>query len=97
LNTDGDLCKLKRAEQALRESKTGLRQLANAAFEGIVIHRQSHILEVNQAFCQLFGYSPAELQDKSLPDFLVPEMRETVWRKLIADEASSHEVSILDV
>lgn len=44
-----------RSEEDLRAKGDRLRRLADASFEALVIHRNGLVLEVNQAFVDLFG------------------------------------------
>ncbi len=61
-----------------RESEERFRLLSDAAFEGIVVHEQGIILDVNAALAHMFGYEPAELIGKHMLDFIVPEVHEFV-------------------
>jgi diguanylate cyclase (GGDEF)-like protein/PAS domain S-box-containing protein len=56
-----DITELKRREEALRESEERFRALADAAFEAIVVHDYEKIVDANQAFLELFGYTYDEL------------------------------------
>jgi diguanylate cyclase (GGDEF)-like protein/PAS domain S-box-containing protein len=52
---------LSQREQALRESEARFRSLHEASFGGIVIHDNGKILECNQAFCDMTGFTADEL------------------------------------
>jgi len=74
----------RRAEQALRSSEEGFRQLSNATWEGIVIHDHGLILRVNEMFQQMVGYSSSELLGKDIVSaVVVPQSADTV-RDVIA-------------
>lgn len=60
----------KYAEEALRDAELRARALAEAAFEGIVIHDAGMIIEVNEVAANLFGRPPGELVGTSLLDLL---------------------------
>jgi PAS domain S-box-containing protein len=66
------------AEEELRVSEMRFHSLADATFEGIVIHEQGRILEVNRAAAQMFGYDSAEVVGKSIFDFVDPACWPTV-------------------
>ncbi|MCK4965983.1 PAS domain S-box protein, partial [bacterium] len=46
----------KKAREALEESEERFRRLSEATFEGIVIHEEGIILDVNKTFAEMFGY-----------------------------------------
>ena len=66
-----------------------VRQLADAAFEGIVIHRGGRVLAVNVALCELLGYpDAASLRGARVLRSVTPESRARLrdgWRALSAD------------
>lgn len=57
-----------RAEANLRTSEERLQSFFNATFEGVLIHEQGKILDVNHAIETLFGYTVAELKQMSVYD-----------------------------
>lgn len=60
----------RQAEQALRESEERFRQLSEATFEGIFIHQDGTILDVNKAGCALCGQTPTELLGRDVATLL---------------------------
>ena len=62
--------------QELQKSEARFRGLAEATFEGIIIHEQGLILEANQAILQMFGYQRAEVLGRNAQEFIAPEYRE---------------------
>jgi len=85
-----DISERHRMEEAERESETRFRTLfeqaqAGMAFAGL----DGHITTVNLAFCQLVGYSDAELRNLSLLDITYPEDVPTLQdalRRMLAGE-----------
>ena len=73
-----DITTRMKTELALRESNERFRRLAEATFDGIAIHDKGTILEVNPAFCKLFGYNSGELLGKSILQLTAAESRDTV-------------------
>lgn len=54
------------------------KRLAEATFEGIAIHDQGVLLDVNQQFCEMFGYDAEELIGQNGFDLVAPQSREMV-------------------
>jgi PAS domain S-box-containing protein len=77
-----DVTDRKRAEEALRENEARFRQLSDAAVEGIIIHDSGRILDANQAACIMFGYDREEVANRYILDFIAPEFRGEIARKL---------------
>ena len=69
---------LRRRQHALQAEKERFQGLADATFEGILLHDQERIVEVNHALERLFGYSRAELLERTLFDLLTPESGKVV-------------------
>jgi PAS domain S-box-containing protein len=71
-----DITQRKIAENELRLSEERFHDLWEASVEGIVIHENGIILELNSAICVMFGVTYNELIGKSIFDF-VPESNHT--------------------
>ncbi|MCH7477272.1 MAG: PAS domain S-box protein, partial [SAR324 cluster bacterium] len=62
ITTFSDITPRKKAEEALRLSEERHRDLVEGSLQGVLIHRDSKPLFVNQAFAEIFGYeSPEEI------------------------------------
>ena len=89
-----DITARKQAENALRESESKFRSLSEAAFEGIVFHRDGRILLANQKYYDLFGYTPKELEgDDALGWTVTPESAVIVQRKIREKTEGPYEVT----
>lgn len=77
-----DVTERRLSEAALQESEERFRQLSEAALEGIILHENETILEVNQSFCRMYGYERAEVIGKSILDLALPQFREQL-RQLV--------------
>jgi two-component system sensor kinase FixL len=80
-----DITDRKEAEEKLRESEERFRSLSEAAFEAIFVHDGGRIVDVNQALCELGGYSWHELVGRDGFELIAPEYRETVYRNLLSE------------
>jgi diguanylate cyclase (GGDEF)-like protein/PAS domain S-box-containing protein len=65
-------------EDALRQSEDRFRRLSDATTEAIAIHREGRIIEVNDAFCRLLGYTAEQVIGRSLLEFAAPETLDRV-------------------
>src|SRR5512139_154395 len=65
-------------ERALRESEERLALFAATTFEGIVISERGRILDCNEQFARLTGYTVQELAGRLIEELVVPEDRERV-------------------
>ena len=64
-----DITELKKSESKLRESEEKFRKLAEASTDGIALHDQGIILELNGALARMFGYIPSEMIGRHATDF----------------------------
>ncbi|MFH0758606.1 MAG: PAS domain S-box protein [Bacteroidota bacterium] len=65
-----DISKEKEAQQALRESEEKFRFFAESSFEGIVVHNRGVVLDANDAFLQITGYTREEGIGQNLLDYI---------------------------
>ena len=65
---------VRRRTQQLVESRTRFRRLAEATFEGIIIHEDGEILDVNRALIEMIGYERDELVGRAFSDVLSTSM-----------------------
>ncbi|HEY5483611.1 MAG TPA: GAF domain-containing protein, partial [Propionibacteriaceae bacterium] len=67
-----------RSEVELRAQGDRLRRLADASFEALVIHRDGSVLEVNQAFVDLFGRTSDQVAGTPVLEFFPAAVRPTL-------------------
>lgn len=79
----------KLAEDAQKESEARYRAITEAAFEGILIHREGKILKVNTAFANLFGMSEAEITGRSLMELLPNQSARDAIKRVVDGEGSA--------
>lgn len=61
----------KRLTMDLHNSEKRFRQLAQAAWEGIIIYDRGTLLQTNSQLCKMFGYAETELLGKQIFDVLL--------------------------
>lgn len=87
----------KRAEVALQESEEQFRTIFNVSSVGKAQADPAtgRLLKVNPAYCQITGYTEAELLTHTLVDLSPPEDREKAWAifsRLCSGQAAAYEV-----
>jgi len=69
-----DVSERKNAEKLIEGSQQKFEQLFRGNPEAAVyVDSNETVLDINQRFSDLFGYSPADIKGKSLDNFIVPE------------------------
>jgi len=84
----------KRSEEALRDSEERFRTLADATFEGIVIHEKGVILETNRAFAELAGIPIAQLIGRSVVQLAAPASRASLAEKVSEAPDAPYEIPL---
>lgn len=92
-----DITERKHAETSLRESEERFRMLSEVAFEAVVIHKDFSIVEVNQAFLEMFGFPSREaVLGMPVLNLIAPEFREQMIEKAISTDSKSFEITMTD-
>lgn len=73
-----EIAERKRAEEAIRASELRYKLLTEATFDGIAIHDQGTLIEVNAGLERMFGYEAGELIGRPIWDLIAPESREVI-------------------
>ncbi len=72
-----DITKSKQAEEALRQSEERYRTILEVAIDGIAVHDiGGRMVEVNDSYCRMIGYTREELLTMSIPDIEAVEKPE---------------------
>jgi PAS domain S-box-containing protein len=86
----------KRIVEALRESEERFRKFADEVlFEGIVIHDENKIIEVNQSFLAMYGYERDELIGMDPVGTVAPEYHEIVSQHIRDKYEKPYEAVVL--
>ncbi len=90
-----DITKKVETERKLKESEEKFKRLANLSFEGILIHEQGIIKEVNNAFCKFSGYSSQELIGQNVVTlFIAKKHRSLVLEKMKINRVGVYEIEV---
>ena len=82
-------------EAALRESQARLATFAEATFEGIVESEAGRIVDCNEQFARMLGYSVAELRGMEIASLIAPEDRDRVMASIRQGQESVTEHAVL--
>lgn len=77
--------KSKNIEEILRESESRFRQLADSTFEGIIIHENGIVLDVNQQMISMLGCFESEILNKNFLEYIVIENRKEALQSIRSD------------
>ena len=91
--TDRDITERKHMEEALRESQGLLSSIFETTLVGIaVMDEDGHYVQVNHTYCELYGYTAAELLGSHVTTVFQPEWHERAMethRRFISGQGSS--------
>ncbi len=77
-----DITERKRVEAIIRESELRYKILTEATFDGIALHDEGVLLEVNAGLERMFGYGSGELIGRSIFDLIADESRDMVMANM---------------
>ncbi|MFA6019030.1 MAG: ATP-binding protein [Rhodospirillales bacterium] len=81
-------------KKELTESEERFRRLAEASWEGLVIHDWAHIYDFNMRLVEMTGYPPEEIRRMSILDLIEPEDREKLRQAQDDTFGAQHEIRI---
>jgi PAS domain S-box-containing protein len=83
---------IRHLQQQFQQECDRFRGLSEATFEGIVIHDQGNIIEVNQAIATMLGYSREDLIGKNILEFVPSEYHEMALHKIQTNDETPYEL-----
>jgi len=86
---------VRRRTQEVDESQERFRRLAEATFEGILIHRDGEILDINQVLTDMTGYDRDDVVGQDARDFLTDATRDLVQDQLEHHREEPYEVVVV--
>ncbi|HEV2676534.1 MAG TPA: EAL domain-containing protein [Aliidongia sp.] len=78
----------------LRASEKRFRQLANATFEGIVLHVDGRMVDANQAMCTLLGKPLDWLIGREIWEIIAPGSHDLVRLRMLTGEHHTQEIEL---
>ncbi len=72
----------KAAEEAYKESSKRYRLLSDVAFDGIALTEKGVILEANEEFAKIFGFSQSEMSGMHVSNLIAPDYVDYVMDKI---------------
>lgn len=86
-----DVTDRKVAERSIEASAARARDLAAVAFDGIAVTEGGRVLELNDRFCEMFGYERSELIGQEVMCLVAPESRELVLNAIRTERQEAYE------
>jgi PAS domain S-box-containing protein len=90
-----DITERKKAEEILKESEDRFRILLDKGFDGIFIHRDLIILDMNQRMADISGYSPSELLQSNVINLFTPDSQKSIHNYISSGQKGYYEVKLL--
>lgn len=77
-----------------RSSIKNLKSLADATFEGIVIHDNGKILEVNDQLCRMSGFDRTELINQDITNLKCVQINDNIKSCISSKDTASYETTV---
>ena len=72
---------LSASQEALKKSEDRFKTLSEVAFEGIMLHRDETVIDVNDSLARLFGYDRREMLGRNVLELLAPLESQALLRR----------------
>jgi len=90
-----DITRLKQVEKKLSESENRYKTLTEITDEGIIIHENGKIIDVNPSTLRLFNTTEKYLIQKEIFEFIHPDYVDVVKQKIEEKYVGSYEIKII--
>jgi PAS domain S-box-containing protein len=85
----------KNTELELRDSEDRYRKLAGLTFEGIILHKEGKVIDVNDTFLRMSGYSKDEILGQDIFETMAyPESIPMIREKFNTDDTKPYEIKL---
>ncbi len=89
-----DITQRKQAEMALQESEERYRILLDHGFDGIFVHENFEVVQVNDRLAEMTGYTPSELMGLKTIHLFTPDSQERIRRYIATLEGGYYELEL---
>lgn len=89
-----DTTEMVQTKIALEQSEEKFKKLSNSAFEGVAIHKNGKVVEVNNALRKTFNYSDKEMINQPILKFIHPDFHKTVIKNIKKKIETAYEVQM---
>jgi diguanylate cyclase (GGDEF)-like protein/PAS domain S-box-containing protein len=90
-----DITRHRRAEEAIRDSEERMRKFAAASNEGIFVHKNGVLVDVNEALLAMTGYAREEMIGREVLSFVAPQSLQAAIDYLAAGREDPYEAELL--
>ncbi|NJK86271.1 MAG: PAS domain S-box protein [Bacteroidales bacterium] len=90
-----DITPRKKALNALKESEERYQKLATFSFEGIVLHKNESIIDVNDSFVDISKYMRKELVGKNILELIPTKYHDNLVERLAKDTSFAFESELV--
>ncbi len=89
-----DITKRKLAEESLAESEERYRAFSQATLEGIILHANGKIIDINESLLQMTGFKREEAVGRDMMDFIPAGEQPIVLEKIITRNEHPYDTKI---
>lgn len=90
-----DITEKQKAENALKESQERYKTLTNLTMEGIIIHDNGIVVDINPAAQKLTGYPMNFIKGKHVLTFIHPDYQELAKKNLTETNSGPYELKVI--
>ncbi len=92
---ENNVVELNNLNRELEIAEERYRFLTNSTFEGIVVHKNGVLVDCNESFLNIIGYSVNEIEDINLVELLVFELdKNSQYEKLKTEESGTYSIPL---
>ncbi|MBD3379933.1 MAG: PAS domain S-box protein [Candidatus Omnitrophica bacterium] len=87
------LFRMDTAFRLISQSEDKFHRLSDAAFEGIIVHKNGRIIDTNRQFAEMVGYDPGEIIGRNVFDFIDGKDEELLLRNTHSNFEKRYEIT----